>query len=211
MSRPSAAAHAMQRGFVRIRTELAVWQEKATTLTSGRARTTGFEPNAVESAEAWALVDGLDSIAVNDPVALVNLGGKPINLGKVVRGTLGMARIRRQIALTGPAATITPKTGGSAGTGASTTNSDGNDNAGFIELAAGTGPAAGVILTITFAATRPSTKYNVILTPRNNAARSLGGVVGQTNTLTTSVDIDTRTALTASTTYQWGYEIKGWE
>ena len=208
MSQSHYSAKVVANGLARMKEQLSVWQEKATTLVSGRAKTTSYLPGAEESAEAWALIDPLDAIAVNDPVALVQMGGKPVTLGKIVRGALGMARIGRQIALTGPAATISPLP--AAGTGAATTGSEGNDSAGFIKLTTGTAPAAGSIVRISFATARPNDKYNLILTPRTQNARSLGGVVGQTNTALGNVDIDCRATLAAATEYQWGYEIKGY-
>lgn len=211
MSRASEAATSIHNQFTRVRNELGLWQEKATTISSGLAKTTGFKTDDVESAEAWAFIDSLDSVAVNDPVALVNLGGKPVLLGKIVRTALGTARIRRQIALTGAQATFSLPAGHTAGTGASVTGSDGNDNAGLITLVAGTGPAIGTILRIAFAQTRDSVKYNVFLTPRNANARTLGGVVGQVTTSSSLTELETRTALTASVTYIWGYQIVGFE
>ena len=211
MSEARAAAEVMKSGLKRLRDEIGIWLEKATTLSLGRAKTTGYKSGDVESVEAWPLLDALSSIAVNDQVALVSIAGKPTVIGKIVRGAVGMARIRRHLALTGPAASFTFPGGHGAGSGATAVNCDGNDNAGFIEITTGTGTAAGVFLRISFSENRENTKYNLILIPRSNSARSLGGVFGPTNHNVGSVDIDSRTALTASTLYQWGYEIKGFE
>lgn len=101
MSQSHHGAKTVAAGLIKLRDALAPWQEAATTLVSGQVRTTGYEPNAEESAEAWALIDPLDAIALNDPVALVQLGGKPLTLGKIVRGAVGLATIKRNVRIEG--------------------------------------------------------------------------------------------------------------
>jgi hypothetical protein len=105
--------------------------------------------------------------------------------------------------------TFTVVTAG-AGVGASSASSAGDDDAGFIQLVPAGVPAAGIFLTVTFATARADTNYNVFFTARSNAARSLTTEIGQTTTLTTGFSIDSRTALTAASTYQWGYWIVGY-
>ena len=116
--------------------------------------------------------------------------------------------INTQLRTSGTAPTLAVQT--AAGATAAISNQAGNGISGFFRLTPnGAGIAAGTVLRFTFANARPDTNYTLILTPHSNAARTLGGVIGPTNRTTTTVDIDTRTALTAGSAYDFGYLIVG--
>jgi len=84
----------------------------------------------------------------------------------------------------------------------------GNDTCGVITVTpSGTGITTGDIFDLTFAATRPSTSYTLVLTPSSSAARTLGLVVGRSSRATTKVTVATATALTSGSTYTWDYRI----
>jgi hypothetical protein len=115
----------------------------------------------------------------------------------------------KQLDTTGTAPTIAALT--AAGDTAAVTGVAGNGICGVFTLTpGGAGIAAGSVVRFTFAAARPDALYTVILTPMSSAARALGGVVGPTSRSTTTVEIDTRTALTSGSTYSWGFFIAGY-
>jgi hypothetical protein len=84
----------------------------------------------------------------------------------------------------------------------------GNDTCGVITVSpSGAGITTGNIFTLTFAATRPSTSYTLLLTPSSSDARTLGMTLGRASRATTSVTVATATALTSGNTYTWDYRI----
>jgi hypothetical protein len=116
--------------------------------------------------------------------------------------------LNKQLRTSGTAPTLSVQA--AAGATAAISNQAGNGIAGFFRLTPnGAGIAAGTVLRFTFATARPDTNFTLILTPHSNAARTLGGVIGPTNRTTTTIDIDTRTALTAGSAYDFGYVIVG--
>ncbi|MCC6313431.1 MAG: hypothetical protein IT337_05425 [Thermomicrobiales bacterium] len=112
---------------------------------------------------------------------------------------------------TGRIETAGPKPGytllAPAGTTA-TASITGNDISGQIEVVpGGTGIATGSFITITFFTPYPSATFDVQITPNSSAARSLTTGIGPTSRSSTSFNLDTRTALTSGSTYQWGYLV----
>lgn len=84
----------------------------------------------------------------------------------------------------------------------------GNDIAGQIEVVpGGTGIATGSFITVTFDAAYPGSSYTVLITPDSSAARSLTTGIGPTGRTANGFNLDTRTALTSGSTYQWGYLV----
>jgi hypothetical protein len=141
----------------------------------------------------------LTAPAINDPTI-----ARPIFSGVVEVGPPQQIQFGTMFGTTWTAAAA-------AGTTASTASSDGGDGCGFIQLVPnGAGIAIGTIVDIAFATNRPDAQYIVQITPHSSASRSLGGVVGPTSRGVGGFSLDTRTALTAGSTYQWGYTVFGY-
>lgn len=162
-------------------------------------------------------------IQVGDEVLCVNVGTFPIVLQKIQRSA--PASVPFEAAISAPGASLTGDltlgahllsgttvmgfaVGAAAGATGSIAGSAGTDVAGVLQVIPnGAGIAAGTIATLTFGAVMPSGNYAVVLTPASSAARTLGGVVGPTSRATNNFVIQTATALTAGSTYQWLYLI----
>jgi hypothetical protein len=93
-----------------------------------------------------------------------------------------------------------------AGDTATTTGSAGNDTAGEIVLnAAGSGRAAGSVVTVTFAQARPDTSYVVILQEFSSSAVTLGRV--RTSLTSTTWNLIVPGTPSDATTYRWHYWV----
>lgn len=132
-------------------------------------------------------------LAVGDVVLCIPLGGKPVVIDVIRR-----------------AAAATPTGVLSANAGSTATKTiTGRDEEFELEIASsGAGQATGTQIDITFAVARPSANYNVMVSPKSSAARSLGGVVGQSTVATTHFTFASNTALTAGSTYLWGLSVR---
>jgi hypothetical protein len=108
-----------------------------------------------------------------------------------------------------PSTNLTPPTVNlnitGVGTGATFSLSAGSTaQAGTITLNSGTSPFGGSVLLWTFVSSpAPTNRTIAVLFPMNNAAQQIPLVGGATNA--GGCQIDTRTGLTASTTYIWNY------
>lgn len=125
---------------------------------------------------------------VGDVVLCLPLGGKPVVLDVIQRAH---------------AASPTIAANANAGTTGAATISGRDDAMQIQVIPGGTGIAAGVQCTVTFAAPMATSSYLVLVTPNSSAARTLGGVVGPISRGTTSFDFDSNAALTSGSTYQW--------
>lgn len=132
-------------------------------------------------------------LAIGDEVLVVNLNGEPIIVDRIKRGA---------------AATPTSVLDANAGSTATRSIVGGDDDFELTIASAGTGQATGSLIDITFASPRPSALYNVLISPKNSAARGLGGVVGQSTSATTHVLIATNTPLVAGSSYTWGVQLR---
>lgn len=121
--------------------------------------------------------------------------------------TLTSPTLSGHVRATGAAATITANA--NAGATASLTGSSGNDRLGEIVLVpGGAGLAAGVQVTVTFAAAMTDATFIVHLSPHSSAARAANAVVGTTGRSTTKFDIIADSALTGGSTYTWFYTVE---
>lgn len=121
--------------------------------------------------------------------------------------TLNDAILNNAVETSGTAPTIAATA--NAGSTASVSIA-GNDTCGRITLTpGGVGIAAGNQLTVTFAAARPDTNYEVFLQPFNDGAAGLSAPVARPASLSTTTWALNRatTALTSGTTYIWSYLV----
>lgn len=133
-------------------------------------------------------------LAVNDEVLVASLNGEPVVIDRINRAA---------------AAAPTFAALAAAGSTASTSGSEGDDESGIIQLVpGGTGITTGSFLDVQFATARPSSKFDVQLTPASSAARTAGATVGPTGRSTSKFSLTTGTALTSGSTYQWFYRTR---
>lgn len=106
-----------------------------------------------------------------------------------------------------------PSIAAGSGAGTSPTISvTGTDLAGYITVTVGTSPGTGTLLgTITFATAYGSAPRCIVLAPANKESQNLSGLsmpyVSQSGILTTGFPISIQNALTATTTYQFYYQV----
>lgn len=137
------------------------------------------------------------TLAVNDEVLIANVNGDWVVIDRI-----------RRTAYAAPTFTALA----AAGSTASTASSEGDDEAGMIQLVpGGTGITTGTFLEVDFNVDKPDEKYAVHIQPLSSAARTVGASVGPTSRLTTKFSLTTGTALTSGSTYQWLYTIRGYE
>lgn len=136
-------------------------------------------------------------LSVNDEVLIANVNGDWVVIDRI-----------RRTAYAAPTFTALA----AAGSTATTASSEGDDEAGMIQLVpGGTGITTGTFLDLTFATERSDNKYIVRIQPASSAARTAGATVGPTSRLTTKFSLTTGTALTSGSTYQWFYSVREYE
>jgi hypothetical protein len=135
-------------------------------------------------------------IRVGDQVAVIQVGKHPFVVGVVQRAAYG---------------TPTYTLNSIAGTGA-TMSIAGSDYSGVITVNSGSASlSAGQLFDFTFVNAWASTEYTVVLQPASNAAGDLQARFNITSRTTTKWTLNLRTALTASSTYIWHYQIRPYE
>ncbi len=136
-------------------------------------------------------------------------GSITVTTAAVFQGTLsvtGAATFNGHIITGNSSGSTTIVVGANAGTGA-TASITGNDTSGTITVTTGTGPAAGVLATVTFAGAYVSAP-NVILAPKWNGSTSNGATLQySTNPSTISFTLNSNNAPAASTAYTYSYMI----
>ena len=106
---------------------------------------------------------------------------------------------------TGPATIAVQAAAGAT----ATATINGNDETGLITIVpGGAGIAAGTLAVVSFAVTRRSTNFSILLQENSSAARTMGALVGPTSRSVTGWQLRTDSALTSGSTYQWFYVVK---
>ena len=99
---------------------------------------------------------------------------------------------------TAPTGTATPvATYPAAGTTPSAVTFAGSDRCGTVSITTGTGPTVGKLLTFTFAAAKPSTKFTTLFQPKSINAGNLHPRISNQTTLGFDMNLDTAPAASA--------------
>lgn len=159
--------------------------------------------------EWYATLAGF-ALETGDTVALAPIDKTWLVLGRVQTSNPIRAILPGQIIRAGSNPTIAVGAGlGSGGSLGATIS--GTDSAGIIQLTAGSsGTAAGVVATVTFANSVPSSNYAIQLRAYSNASRAMTTEVGAASRSTSQWTIQTSTAFTAGGVYQYLYTIDGY-
>lgn len=106
------------------------------------------------------------------------------------------------LATSGSAPTVAANA--NVGTTGTASITEGNDTSFRLRIIpGGTGIAVGTICRVTFANAFPAATYGVHVTPASSAARSLTTGIGPVSRAPGTLDLDSRTALTSGSTYDW--------